>query len=303
MRQLRPVELLVLSYFGISAVLHVTLGDPARDGPMAVVTCVLPAALLLALIRLELRFRGRFRLSALRFAYPLLMLTPMYSSAARTVLYLHGHYVDEAVNAWEKSAFGVFPNVAMGAVHSPLLTEIVTICYFSYYGSFLIPFFLYARGRKPLAERYMFAALLVLLTCYLSFMFVPLAGPAAALPREFLAGRPDGYLVTDLQNAIMAAFDPPGTCFPSPHVAGAWITLLTLRRHVPELVRYALWAATAGLTVAVVYDWYHYASDALAGFLVALAVHAVTRRGTAFRPPPERPVPDRPAPLTVAAHP
>lgn len=273
MPRLRPVEILVLGYFGITGILFIGRGDR----PEMIAGCCLLGALILALAWGESRLSDRFHLPALRFAGPLLTLPFMYSAAAQTVLFIHGRYVDETLNGWEKSFFGAHPNVSLGAIHSPLLTEILTFCYFSFYGGFLIPLFLYARGRELLAERYLFGALLALLTCYLGFMFVPLAGPAVSLPAEFLSGRPEGYLITDLQNAIMAAFDPPGTCFPSPHVAGAWITLLTLRRHVSTLARRVLWTLTIGLTIAVVYDWYHYVSDALAGFLVALAAHAVNR--------------------------
>jgi PAP2 superfamily len=272
MPKLRPVEMLILGYFGIIAALFCTLGAEYT----LVGGCLLLGALVLALAK------AGDRLPRLRFAYPLLALPFMYYAASKTVLLIHGRYVDEAVNTWERSFFGEYPNVGIGAIHSPLMTELVTFCYFSFYGCFLIPFVLYARGRRALAERYLFSCLLALLICYLGFMFVPLAGPAVALPREFLDGHPEGYLVADLQNAIMAAFDPPGTCFPSPHVAGAWITLLCLRRHLAAWSRRGLWVLTIGLTVAVVYDWYHYVSDAAAGFLVALVAHKISARVTAL---------------------
>ncbi|WP_345565953.1 phosphatase PAP2 family protein [Nonomuraea rosea] len=250
----------------------------------------LAASFLLAAQWAAQRFPGNRPVSLARFAAPLLVLPFVYSAAARTVLILHGHYVDDTVIAWETSLFGGSSNVLAGAVGGRLLTELLTFCYFSFYGCFLIPFLLYARGRRALGERYLFAAMLTLLTCYLGFIAVPLAGPVAAAPELFAAHRPYGYVITPLQSQIMATFDPPGTCFPSPHVAGAWITLLCLRRHLSRVSRIVLWVLTLGLTAAVVYDWYHYVSDVVAGLAVALAVHAVAERLSVRRARPRIPV-------------
>ncbi|MFC4116946.1 phosphatase PAP2 family protein [Nonomuraea zeae] len=261
------------------------------DCPALLAGYAAAASFVLAARWAERRFPGNRPAALARFAAPLLVLPFVYSAAADTVLVLHGRYLDDTVSAWETSLFGGLPNVLTGAVGFPPLTELLTLCYFSFYGCFLIPVLLYTRGRRALGERYLFAAMLTLLTCYLGFMAVPLAGPAAAAPELYAAYRPSGYVITTLQGRIMAAFDPPGTCFPSPHVAGAWITLLCLRRHVTRNQRVALWALTSGLTAAVVYDWYHYVSDVAAGLAVALAAHAVAKRLSVRRERPRIPVP------------
>ncbi|MFG1969449.1 phosphatase PAP2 family protein [Nonomuraea fuscirosea] len=254
------------------------------DWPLLPAGYALAALLLLALAAAARQRPGSGPVAVIRFAAPLLVLPFVYSAAAETVLVLHGRFVDDVVLAWERALFGGSPNVAVVSAGSPPLTELLTLCYFSYYGCFLLPIVLYIRGRKALAERYLFAAMTTLLICYLGFIAVPLAGPVLATPELAAAYRPSGYLITSLQNQIMATFDPPGACFPSPHVAGAWITLLCLRRHVSARARLALGALTAGLTAAVVYDWYHYLSDVAAGLAVALTVHFVIGRYAARRP-------------------
>ncbi|MEV0612120.1 phosphatase PAP2 family protein [Nonomuraea sp. NPDC050404] len=260
--------------------------DRLADGPALMAGYALGTLLLLGLAHAHRRFPGSRAVSLVRFAGPLLLLPFAYNAAAGTVLALHGRYVDDGVRAFEQALFGFSPNLAVGAIAVPPLTELLTFCYFCYYGCFFLPIILYVRGRRPLAERYLFAVMAALLTCYVGFIAVPLAGPAAG---EFAGERPAGYVITALQNHIMTTFDPPGACFPSAHVAGAWITLLCLRRHVSEIARRLLWALTAGLTVAVVYDWYHYLSDVVAGLAVALAVYAVTKRFAARPAPPARP--------------
>ncbi|MGP4099703.1 phosphatase PAP2 family protein [Nonomuraea sp. KM90] len=263
--------------------------DRLAGGPALLAGYALAALFLIGLAHAERRLPGVRAVSRIRFAGPLLVLPFAYSAAARTAPVLHGRFVDDAVQAWEQAAFGISPNAAISVLANPPLTELLTFCYFSYYACFLLPVILYARGRRQLAERYLFAALTALLTCYAGFVLVPLAGPALAAPELYAAHRPSGYAITALQNHIMATFDPPGACFPSPHVAGAWITLLCLRRFVPANVRLLLCVLTAGLTVAVVYDWYHYFSDVIAGLAVALAAHAVTKRYAVRPEQPERP--------------
>ncbi|UBU17976.1 phosphatase PAP2 family protein [Nonomuraea gerenzanensis] len=248
------------------------------------------AVFLLALAEAERRLPVSKVVRFLRFSGPFLVLPLAYSAAARASRVVHGRYLDGDLHAWETTLLGFAPNPALtAAIGSPLMTEVLTFCYFSFYGCFLVPAILYAWGRVALAERYVFAALAVFLPSYLGFIAIPLIGPALALPESFAAHGPSGHAITALQNEIMAAFDPPGACFPSTHVAGAWITLLCLRRHVPRSVGAMLWVLTAGLTVAVVYDWYHYLSDAAAGLAVALLVHAVTERFAARRARPRSP--------------
>ncbi|PRX65896.1 PAP2 superfamily protein [Nonomuraea fuscirosea] len=274
----------MLGYFGIMAVIVAVARNRLPEWPMLLAGYALAALLLLALAAAMRRRPGSRPVAVLRFAAPLLVLPFVYSAAAETVLVLHGRFVDDVVLAWERALFGGSPNVAAVSAGSPPLTELLTLCYFSYYGCFLLPIVLYVRGREPLAERYLFAAMTTLLICYLGFIAVPLAGPVPATPELAAAYKPSGYLITSLQNQIMAAFDPPGACFPSPHVAGAWITLLSLRRHISTRARLALGALTAGLTAAVVYDWYHYLSDVAAGLAVALAVHFAIERYAARKP-------------------
>ncbi|MGR6920371.1 phosphatase PAP2 family protein [[Actinomadura] parvosata] len=259
--------------------------DRLEDWPGLLAGYAFAALLILAPASAEQRLPTGVR--AVRFVRtcaPMLMLPLAYGAAARTSRILHGRYLDADLHAWEKALLGFAPNTAVtSTLGSPLMTEVLTFCYFSFYGCFLIPAILYARGRAPLAERYVLAMVATFLPSYLGFIALPLIGPAAGLPELHAAHGPSGYVIATLQSEIMAALDPPGACFPSTHVAGAWITVLTLRRHVPKLVRLVLWTLTAGLTVAVVYDWYHYLTDVVAGLAVALIVHAAIERAVSGR--------------------
>lgn len=276
--EIRPVEGLLLGYFALMA----TIVVPARErlpGAVGLLGgCVLGGAFLVVAARVGQRRPGDRRAAFVRFMAPLLVLPVVYSTAAEAALAVHGRFLDETLRAWERSLFGADLHAVVAAWATPPVTELVTFCYFSFYGCFLIPPILYFRGRAAQAEGYLFALLATLLICYVGFMALPLEGPMPSPPELYAAQRPSGYLITPLQNAIMAAFDPPGACFPSPHVAGAWITVLTLQRHLRGPAHLLLWLLATGLTVAVVHNSYHYAADLVAGLAVALAVHVAIGR-------------------------
>ncbi|WP_157548675.1 phosphatase PAP2 family protein [Nonomuraea candida] len=278
--EIRPVEALLLGYFGLMALISAFFHERVPEGATPPLAYAPAALFLLAMAYAGQRLPDRRAVSFARFAAPLLVLPFAYGAAGSLSRVLHGRFLDDDLRAWELGLFGVSPNAAANTFAVPPLTELLTLCYFSYYGCFLLPVILYARGRGPLAERYLFTTMTGLLICYLGFISLPVVGPASG---PFAGHRPDGYLITALQNHIMVTFDPPGACFPSPHVAGAWITVLCLRRHVSRKAARLLTALATGLTVAVVYDWYHYLVDVAGGLLVALAVHAVTERWAARR--------------------
>ncbi|MEV4800191.1 phosphatase PAP2 family protein [Nonomuraea sp. NPDC049421] len=281
--EIRPVEGLLLGYFALMATVVVLAHERVPGAPGLLGGCLLGGAFLVLAARAGQWRPGDRRVAGLRFMAPLLVMPVVYSIAAEAALAVHGRFLDDAVRAWERGVFGVDPNAVVAEWAMPPTTELVTFCYFSFYGCFLIAPVLYFRGRANLAEGYLFALLATLIICYVGFMALPLEGPAPAPPELYAAQRPSGYLITPLQNAIMAALDPPGACFPSPHVAGAWITVLTLRRHVRGPASPLLWLAAVGLTVAVVHNSYHYVSDLVAGLMVALVVHAVISRTQSAR--------------------
>ncbi len=215
----------------------------------------------------------------LRYAYPLPLSALLYSSVDRYVLVFRGHYLDAGMNSWELTAFGTHPNVAIGHIVTPPLTESLYACYFGFYLFFLVPPFLLFRARRDVdLERYVFALMTALYVCYLGFLVVPLAGPGVSLAGRLHPETLTGYVIVPVQRFIMAKGDPLGACFPSAHVAGAWTALLAIRALFgPKAFRWVL-PFTIGLTVAVVYTRYHYLSDALAGLTVAAVVFPLVAR-------------------------
>ncbi|MEU4949824.1 phosphatase PAP2 family protein [Streptomyces lavendulae] len=214
-----------------------------------------------------------------------------YPSGAQS-LALHGRLLDEEMLAAERRVLRRPFNLLLDSVASRPLNEALTACYSSFYLYFLVPpAYLMAQGRDRDLERYILAFCLAQYTCYLGFASLPLAGPVTALRGAFSTPQLSGYLLTSAQQWLMERADPPGTCFPSSHVAGAWAATLVARRAVPRSAARALTALTCALTCSVVYCRYHYVVDALAGVAVAHlayygAAHILDRPSAPWRTAP-----------------
>ncbi|WP_424887377.1 phosphatase PAP2 family protein [Streptomyces sp. XH2] len=130
-------------------------------------------------------------------------------------------------------------------------------------------------------DRYVLCLCLASYLCFLGFIALPLAGPIASLAGAFSPPQLHGYLAQPLQAWLMENADPPGTCFPSSHVAGAWAGALALRRSdVPGAAARVMTTAAAVVTVAVVYCRYHYVLDAVADTAVAALTVRLAKSST-----------------------
>ena len=301
MPRLRPLDVMTLGYLTVVAIL-VTLFHARVAGWWQLVGCfVAAAAVAVGVVAAHERCPGLRWLEFARWAYPLFFALALYEAVGRYALILRGHFLDAGMNAWEEWAFRGHPNIVVDRLASRPLTELLYLCYFGFYLFFLIPpLVFFFRRRIADMERYVFTLMAALYTCYLGFLVVPLAGPGTSLAGRFVPASLSGYVVVPLQKFIMANGDPAGACFPSAHVAGAWAATLVLGTLAGRRVFLSVLPLTIGLTVAVVYTRYHYMSDALAGFAVAIAVFALTRRSTSPAASPSALADRAPEPVRTA---
>ncbi len=114
--------------------------------------------------------------------------------------------------------------------------------------------------QRELFRRALQGYLMVMLVSFAGFLLYPTAAPR---PAEVLG---DGFSSWSLRLAY--DLDPPYNCFPSLHVAWAFISALTCYRVHPGVgAAAALWATLIG--VSTLYTKQHYAVDVIAGALAA----------------------------------
>jgi hypothetical protein len=277
--RLRPLDLMTIGYLAVVSALILIFHNRVHDWYAFPLAFAAAALLVIGIVAAHERWPESRSIALARYAYPLAFSPVLYTVIDRYVLVLRGHFLDAGMNTWEQLAFGGHPNVAIGHLVSPPLTEAVYICYFGFYLFFIVPPALLFRARRDAdLERYVFALMAALYVCYLGFLLVPLAGPEASLAGQLRPTELTGYVVVPLQRFIMAHGDPAGACFPSAHVAGAWTALFAIRALMGRRAFRWVLPFTVGLTIAVVYTRYHYLSDAFAGAAVAAVVFPLVAR-------------------------
>ena len=160
----------------------------------------------------------------------------------------------------------------------PVLPGLLEIAYMLTYA--LAPFavaMLYAYGRRERVDGLTFPFLLGVLLCYVQFPFWPSEPPRTVFPGEDF---PSVITVFRRFNwAILGAHGIHTSVFPSAHVAGAFGAAFGALGNLPEhpWVGRTLLMTAILIAIATVYGRYHYAADAVAGWMMFLLAFGVNR--------------------------
>lgn len=225
------------------------------------------------------RFLGEF--------YPMLLLGGLYAEVGVLNVDL-GYEHDLAIQRLELWLFGSqlsyrwireWPN--------PVVSWVLHSCYLAYYAILgASPLGLWFSGRRDAARRTIFAVMLTFYLCYVVFIFFPVAGPRYAFPAAHNAAT--AVWPARAAQWLLDRGDSWGAAFPSSHVSAAVVAALCALRYWRPL-GLMLAPFTVGLVLSVVYGQFHYAADAVAGLLVAVAVFAsqyiYASRPAALAPP------------------
>jgi membrane-associated phospholipid phosphatase len=225
--------------------------------------------------------------------YPLAFFIFCFEETARLSFLVIDRWRDMYILRFEAWAFPVPPTVWLNRFASRGFTELMEVGYFSYFVLLIIVGgALYSRPGKREFRQVMTASVLAYLVCYVFFILFPTEGPAHTLAHVHeiaLVGGPFHWAVLLIQRFAGVH----GNAFPSSHVAEGMVTLIFAWRYKPRL--------GAGLTPLVfllccgaVYDWYHYASDVIAGLAVGTLCAAVVLASEKlpFRDSKEKPADD-----------
>ena len=190
-------------------------------------------------------------------------------------------FVDGWFDAWliaaDRWLFGTDLSVWLESFGHYWLTEAMQLAYFSYFPLTVgvAAYLWFARGRDAF-RLLMLASAFTYYGCYLVFLIFPIESPFHTL-RHLQKGELAGGVFTAVMSWIERYGRVHGGAFPSAHVAGATVSLLTAWRFAP-LLGLALTPVVTLLIAATVYGRYHYGVDAIAGAIAgALGVAAAIR--------------------------
>jgi membrane-associated phospholipid phosphatase len=263
---LLPVDLLLLGYLAVVSAVALARVRSHPEYGWLLLGHVLVGVLIYLVTRPGLGRVGR----TLREVYPLFLLVGLYTelgSLNASAASVH----DVVVQQWERWLFGgLISQQWWQAMPSTFWSTVLHGVYFLYYLIVSVPaFYFVARGDRLAVRHFVLAVMATFITCYLAFIFFPVAGPYYLYPRP-AAWFTDNFAARLVYDTL-ASGSSYGAAFPSSHVAAAVAATLASFQGARRL-GIALAIATILLTIAVIYCQMHYAIDALAGLAIGVVI-------------------------------
>ncbi|MCI0572214.1 MAG: phosphatase PAP2 family protein [Myxococcaceae bacterium] len=181
--------------------------------------------------------------------------------------------------------FGHAPSVTLSHVTPAWLTELLLICYYSY---FLWPAALGAllwwRGRRAEFGQYVFALTLLFLANYVGYVLVPAVGPRFYLASAFPAPL-EGMALAPVLDGVMRL--PPflRDCFPSGHT-GVTLTVLAFAWRFERVFFRWMLLPASGLILGTLVGRFHYGVDLLCALPLVLAILGLATAVVRLEPAP-----------------
>ncbi|MDE0184459.1 MAG: phosphatase PAP2 family protein [Candidatus Poribacteria bacterium] len=269
---LLPADWVIIAYLGLTSVLIVFRRKNLVRWYLyllAHITLIF-AILWLSLTSESLPLLFRF----LREWYPLATIPAFYWGVSPLTQMIRRGYFDDAVIRWENRLFKGQPSMFLSK-HLPMmaLSEVLHLCYFSYYAIVLsLPAVLYFQGRIGAFREVVFAECLAFNVCLICYIFLPVAGPRYVF--EKIGGRLAKGFLHRLTHIILSMGSSKGTAFPSSHSAIAVVVLLYAMRY-DTLAFIILCPFCVGLVIGTVYGRFHYAVDTIAGTVLAGIIYGI----------------------------
>ena len=213
-------------------------------------------------------------LQVLRDWYPITTILIFYLEIPPLTQMVIQRYLDDRIVDFEGQLFNGQPSIYFSErFPSRWLSELLHLCYFSYYPIvFGLATVLYFQGRHEAFHEVVFGEILTFNLCLIWYIFMPVIGPYYKFEkiRGLLA---EGFFFK-LIHMILSSASSKGTAFPSSHCAISVIVVLYAAHYHP-VVFAILCPFGVGLVVATVYARMHYAVDAILGTVLGVVIFGI----------------------------
>jgi len=238
---------------------------------------VLPAVYLLigatiiAMIFARTRIKSEKHRNILMFIYPVIILFAYFESFFMLLPFFNSSRFDTYLERIDNWLTGVSPTLWMELWSSPLLTEILYLCYVFYFPMPLIVLGIMLKRKEIYnIERALIIFLICYYMAYVTYFFIPAEGPRFFL-KDMYAGELKGlYFAAPIRQIINTLEPNKLDVFPSLHMAILVITMYAAFINTRNLF-YVFLPVAAGISVSLIYCRYHYVVDAVAGSIFAFA--------------------------------
>jgi membrane-associated phospholipid phosphatase len=200
--------------------------------------------------------------------YPTLLFLFFFEEIGWIVHAIHPGWFDAYLIRADYALFGVHPTLWIEQFAGYWLSEYLQLTYTSY---FLLTIglgaYFWIGGRQREFAVFIASTCAAYYLCYVIFVLFPIESPHHTL-RHLQQVELTGGPFTAFINLLETHGRVHGGAFPSAHVAGSVVTLITAFRFA-RTIGYWLTPLVLSICVATVYGRYHYAVDVLAGALAA----------------------------------
>jgi membrane-associated phospholipid phosphatase len=265
--RLKPVD--IITYIALAVLVGATLST-WPENPHGGKLLLRYGGLMLLLTLLWWLDQGRIRPWRLLHAfYPLLFIPITFDSFADLLPWVSPGEQDPWLIQLDLALLGVHPTVWFERFIHPVLTEILTWAYTSYYFlPIILGVALYRRGKEGDFDRVVFSLVLCFYLSYLGYFLVPAIGPRftlGSLQQVELKGLLLAEPIMDTLNRLERFKQD---AFPSGHTAVVLLVLYYARQFVRGLF-WPFLPVVVALILSTVYLRYHYVVDILAGMFLA----------------------------------
>jgi membrane-associated phospholipid phosphatase len=220
--------------------------------------------------------------------YPLVFIPIIFDSFADLLPWASPTERDSFLIRLDYALLGAHPTIWLERFSHPVLTEVLTWAYTTYY---FLPVILavavYRRGRTEDFDRTVFGLVLCYYLSYIGYFLVPAVGPRFTLVHLQHIDLPGVFLADTIRDTLNVLERFKQDAFPSGHTA---IVLLVLF-YAWRLTRGLFWIflpMVVALIFSTVYLRYHYVVDVLAGILLAALCPVLERVTLALWRPDKR---------------
>jgi len=280
------MDINTLVYFGLIGFLLIFFHKSVKHWLLYVFIHTAIVIIILEIIRFGEKHPQKKAFWFIRTVYPLPLFMYGWEELAKIVPMFFGNYwATDLIVRWDKLIFGVYPTVWVQKLYQPWLNEIMHFNYLGYYSFFfLVPLFLFLKGKKQETFAVISLVTFTYFSNFLLFYIMPTLDPLnVPLLQAQHVKEQVGYFFAPLNQFIQTHGGIPVAAFPSSHVAGALVWVLTAIRYNKKL-GYALLPLAMGIGFSVVYIQLHHALDPICGYIwgalcFPVALRVIKKRG------------------------
>jgi len=198
---------------------------------------------------------------------------------------IHPHDYDQLLIQWDKAIFGINPTQWLYQFRNPLLTEILQLCYMSFFFHAIVQGVeMYITGKKDEVKTIARTIAFGLFVSYFLYLVLPAAGPRFTLHEYSTINQElPGIWLTEWfrtvvdsgDNIALGELNPMAVvnrdCMPSGHTMITVMNIVIAFRFRSRL-RWVFLVVGSLLIFSTVYLRYHYVVDVIAGILFAVIV-------------------------------